>query len=152
MNAKEKATNTAKIAKRTPYVQLLLHDDQLRNNMRQACDAAYDAYRRLANGKDPSKLLAQDKKLHKDLKVAAEALHDATSALRSPKRQKSGGSKMFKLLFIGVVGGTIAMILNENLRNKVLDKLFGAEEEFVYPSTEPQSAPQPPGNGAKLGS
>ena len=34
-----------------------------------------------------------------------------------------------------LVGGAAALLLNEQVRNKVLDTLFGAEEEFEYTST-----------------
>jgi hypothetical protein len=34
-----------------------------------------------------------------------------------------------------VVGAALALALSEDLRKKVLDALFGAEEEFEYTST-----------------
>ena len=36
---------------------------------------------------------------------------------------------------IGVVGAGLALAVSEDLRKKVLDALFGAEEEFEYTST-----------------
>jgi hypothetical protein len=33
------------------------------------------------------------------------------------------------------VGAGVALVVSEGLRNKVLDALFGAEEEFDYTST-----------------
>lgn len=37
-----------------------------------------------------------------------------------------------------MLGGALALLLNEDLRSQLLDKLFGAEEEFSYSSlTEP---------------
>ena len=50
-----------------------------------------------------------------------------------PKKQRSGG--FGKLLLLGLVGGAVALALSEGLRKKVLDALFGAEEEFEYTST-----------------
>ncbi|MGI8557700.1 MAG: hypothetical protein ACR2ND_05240 [Solirubrobacteraceae bacterium] len=45
---------------------------------------------------------------------------------------------MSRLLLLIMVGGILALILNEDLRSKALDALFGAEEEFEYTSaTEP---------------
>jgi hypothetical protein len=35
---------------------------------------------------------------------------------------------------MGVVGLGVGVVVNEGLRNKVLDLLFGAEEEFEYTS------------------
>jgi hypothetical protein len=39
-----------------------------------------------------------------------------------------------------VIGAGVAVAVSEGLRNKVLDTLFGAEEEFDYTST---TAPPP---------
>ena len=42
-----------------------------------------------------------------------------------------------------LVGAGLALALSEGLRKKVLDALFGAEEEFEYTSTTtPAPAPQ----------
>jgi hypothetical protein len=134
------AAQAAQAAKSNPYLQTLMHDDRVRMGIRDAYEAASDAYRRLSRDKDPSRALARDKKLHRDLKVAAEALHDATDALRRPKRRKSA-SGFVKLLLLATIGAIIAVVVSEDLRNKLLDKLFGAEEEFTYPSTEPITPP-----------
>ena len=45
-----------------------------------------------------------------------------------PKKRKKHPVR--KLLFLIVVGGTGALALSEDARNKVLDALFGSEEEF----------------------
>lgn len=120
----------------TPWVQRLAEDEELRDNFRVAFEAAKDAYERISNGKSPRELV-DDKKLHKDLKQAAEALKEAGAALkegpeRKPKRKKGGIGRKLLLL---VVGAAIALALSEDLRNKVLDLLFGKEEEFDYGST-----------------
>ena len=40
----------------------------------------------------------------------------------------------------GVVGAGLALALSEDLRKKLLDALFGAEEEFEYTSTTAPAA------------
>jgi hypothetical protein len=46
-----------------------------------------------------------------------------------------------KILLILVVA-VLAVVLSEEIRNRVLDALFGAEEEFTYsPSTAPATPP-----------
>jgi hypothetical protein len=41
-----------------------------------------------------------------------------------------------------VAGGIVALAANEQLRGKLLDALFGAEEEFHYsPTTDPATPP-----------
>src|SRR3954451_7604701 len=146
--AKKKAAAAAgavSAAKDNPYVQRIVTDDDLRDNVRVAFDAAKSAYERLSNGKAPSKALMDDKKLHKDLKEAAEALRDAGSALReAPKKKKGKRSGGFgrKLLLL-VIGAGAAVALSGGLRSKLLDALFGKEEEFDYTSTTSPASPAP---------
>src|ERR687886_783789 len=62
--------------------------------------------------------------------------------LRGTKRRKRGKGRLLLLL---LVGGAVAIALSEDLRKKVLDALFGAEEEFEYTSTTtPSSGQQTP--------
>ncbi len=125
-----------------PYVQRVIQDEDLRDNVRAAFDSAQDAYKRLSNGKSPQKALLDDKKLQKDLKEAASALRDAGQALsQGPKRKKKRGAGATLLLL--VVGAGVAVGVSEGLRNKVLDALFGKEEEFEYSSTTTPSTPAP---------
>jgi len=53
--------------------------------------------------------------------------------LREPKKKKRGRVK--GLVGLALVGGIGALVASEGLRKKVLDALFGAEEEFEYTST-----------------
>jgi hypothetical protein len=144
MSAKKKAAKAQKTAIRArynPYVQRVVEDEDLRQSLVQAYESSRDAISRLSNGKSPSKQIFDDKKLQKDLKEAAESFRDAAVSLReAPKRQRSGG--FGRILLLGVVGGGLALALSEGLRKKVLDALFGAEEEFEYTSsTSAQPAP-----------
>jgi hypothetical protein len=136
------AAGAVEAARSNPYVQRVIEDDDLRDNVRVAFEAARDAYERLSHGKTPTKTLTDDKKFHKDLHTAAEALKDAGSSLRDgPKKKKRKGGLGRKLLVLTIAGG-LAIALSADLRSKLLDALFGAEEEFDYTSTTaPASAP-----------
>ncbi|MDQ3678709.1 MAG: hypothetical protein M3401_18235 [Actinomycetota bacterium] len=145
MGAKDKAgaaASAAKSAGKNPYLQRIVHDAELRDNMAVAFENARNAYARLSNGKAPTKALLEDKKLHKDLKRSADALRDASTALRNaPKANKpKKKSAIGRLLLVSILGGAIALAVSEGLRNKLLDALFGAEEEFDYTSN---TAPTP---------
>jgi hypothetical protein len=148
MAAKDKAEAAAAAARsagRNPYVQRIIQDEVLRDNMVVAVEAARNAYARLSNGKAPTKALMEDKKLHKDLRRSADALRDATAALRDapkaarPKGKRKGG--MGRLLLVTIIGAAVALAASEGLRNKVLDALFGAEEEFDYSSNTTPASP-----------
>ena len=139
----QKAKAAAEGAWGNQYVQRFVQDEELRSNVRNALDNARSAYARLNNGKSASKVVMEDKKFQKDVKNAADAFKEAGSALRDgPKRKRRGG--FGKLLLLGLVGGGLAIALSEDVRNKVLDLLFGKEEEFDYTSTTaPPATPTP---------
>ena len=131
------ALAAGKAAKDNPYIQRLVEDEDLRDNLRTAYESARNAYERIANGKGPAKAILDDKKTQKELREAATSLRDAADSLRGAKKKK--GRKGRKLLLL-VVGAGAALALSEGLRKKVLDALFGAEEEFEYTSTTTSSA------------
>jgi hypothetical protein len=135
------AVAAGKAAKDNPYVQRLIEDDDLRENLRTAYDSARAAYVRMANGKGPTAAF-NDKKTQKQLREAATSLKEAADTLRTarsrPKRRGRG-------LLLVLVGVALAFALSEGLRKKALDTLFGAEEEFEYTS------PTTPGSNAGSG-
>jgi hypothetical protein len=143
--AKKKAAKAGAAAiavKNSPYIQRVVEDEDLRENIVQAYESARNAASRLSNGKSPTKAIFDDKKLQKELKTAAESFRDASVALREAPKQRKGLS-FGRLILLTVVSGGIALAVSEGLRKKVLDALFGAEEEFEYTSTTttPPAAP-----------
>jgi adenylosuccinate synthase len=139
------AVAAGKAVRSNEYVQRFVEDDELRDNLRTAYESARKAYTRMANGKGPVKAVTEDKKTQKELKEAATALKDAADSLRGGKKRRRG-KRRGRLLVMAVVGGGLALALSEGLRKKVLDALFGAEEEFEYTSTT--STPTPAGTAA----
>jgi hypothetical protein len=129
-------------ARYNPYVRRLAEDEDLRENLWQAYESVRAAYGRLSNGKSPTKQIFDDKRLQKDIKSAASSFRDASVALHeAPRRRRRSGGGLGKLLLLAIVGGAAALALSEGLRKKVLDALFGAEEEFEYTSTTTASEP-----------
>jgi adenylosuccinate synthase len=126
------AVSAGKAVQSNDYVQRLVEDEELRDNLRTAFQSAKKAYSRI-NGKGPVKALTEDKKTQKELKDAANSLKDAADALRGGKKKKRKG--LGRILLLAIVGGGLALALSEDLRKKVLDGLFGAEEEFEYTAT-----------------
>lgn len=140
------SADLANITKANPYIQRLIEDAALRDNVKTAVDSGKSAFDRLSGSKAPQKAIMDDKKLQNDIRAAAEALRDAAMALSdapkhpSPKKKKGFGLGR-KLLFV-FVAAVVALAVSESLRSKVLDLLFGAEEEFQY--TPPAGTPTPP--------
>jgi hypothetical protein len=134
--SKTKATQAADLyatARENPYVGRLIEDEELRDSLKKAFDAAKGAYGRATSNGSTVKAVTSDKKVQRDLKVAAENLRDASEAIRAPKKRKK--SRLGRLILLGLVGAAVALILSEDARKTVLDALFGAEEEFEYTST-----------------
>lgn len=138
------AADLASITKNNPYLQRLIEDSSLRDNVRTALDSSKSAYDRLAGHKAPHKALVEDKKLQNDLRSAGGAIRDAAMALTdAPKRQRTRkGRRLGRKLLVLLIGAGAAMAGSEKLRSKVLDTLFGAEEEFQY--SPPAGAPVTP--------
>lgn len=138
--AKSKTTHTAdragdlyEAARENPYVQRLIEDEDLRDNLKDAFNSAKKAYgRATGNGKGTVKAVTSDKKVQKEMRQAAEALQEARERLQKPKRKKH---RLGKLLMLAIIGGVVALVVSEGARKAVLDTLFGAEEEFEYTST-----------------
>jgi hypothetical protein len=128
-----KAGKAAAGARGNPYVQRMVEDAELRENVREAFEAARHAYKRMSNGKPPAKALLEDKKLQRDLRHATDSLREAADGLRGKRRKKRHWGR--RLLFLALVGAGVVLAVNENARKALLDKVFGAEEEFEYSST-----------------
>jgi len=127
-----KAGKAAAQARANPYVQRLIEDEELRDSVRSAFDSARKAYKRMQNGKGPARSLVEDRRLHRELRDTADSLKQAGEGLRGKRRSRHTGRK---LLMLAILGGIAALILSEGARKAVLDRVFGAEEEFEYTSS-----------------
>src|ERR671915_65397 len=113
MAAKKKAAKAGagavaagKAVRSNDYVQRLVEDEELRENLRTAFESAKKAYERL-DSKGPAKALMDDKKTQKELKEAATSLRDAAETLRGKKKKRKRG--IGTVLLVGVVGAGLAL-------------------------------------------
>jgi hypothetical protein len=128
----DRAGDLYEAARENPYVQRLIEDEDLRENLKDAYGSAKKAYgRATGNGKGTVKAVTSDKKVQKEMRQAAEALQEARDRLQKPQKKHT----LRKLILLSIVGGIVAMVVSEGARKAVLDALFGAEEEFEYTST-----------------
>ena len=127
-----KASGAYSAARSHPYVQRLIEDEELRNNLRDAYGAARHAYDRITKNGKPAQRLMDDKKVQKDLRSAADSLREASDQLRGRRKRKG---RLGRLLVLGVIGAGVTLAVSEGARKTVMDALFGAEEEFEYTST-----------------
>jgi hypothetical protein len=121
----------------------VVSDAKLRKNVSTAVRSGKKAYGRVASGKTPLVLL-EDKKLHSELGRAMGAARDATITLtRIQGRKARRRMSPTRVIVLVGAGGAVAIAVNEKLRSKVLDVLFGAEEEFQYTPPANSSPSQP---------
>jgi hypothetical protein len=147
-----KAGGAISAAYANPYVRRLAQDPALRDELRTAVDAGRSAYARLSSGKGPARTVIEDKKFQKDLAQASDSLRTVSEGLRQGPKRKRRGLGLGRLLVVALLGGGVALGASEGLRNKVLDLLFGAEEEFDYTSTTtPATTPVPEAPEATAG-
>jgi hypothetical protein len=127
------------------YLKRMLEDEELRGNLASAYGAAKSAYGRVTNGKSGTWDLLEDSDLQKELAHIAQSLREASGALREPRKRPKRRRRRGRSLMFLLVLGVLAIALSEDLRAKVLDLLFGAEEEFDYSSTTAPAEAAPVG-------
>jgi len=134
-------------------IKRLIEDEELREAVGRAIESSRSVYERVSSAKKPSKLL-EDKKLQAEAIEAFDAIRTVTisltgvgKSLPAPKRKGKKKRRGFRRLVLLVgAGGTVAVVASDGVRSKVLDALFGAEEEFEYspPPAAPTDAPGSP--------
>lgn len=139
-----KAAQTVQDLLAHPYVRRVIEDDAIRDNARVAYLSAREALDRAKGSDNIIDALFDDAKLQSQLAATGRGIAEAREHLLVKKKKSHWGRR----LLIVVAGAALALALSEGLRNKVLDVLFGAEEEFDYVSTtappEPVATPAPP--------
>ncbi len=145
MSATDNAANAVHQALSHPYVKRVIEDAEIRDNARAAYASARDAYDQLTRSKHPVNALFDEKQLQNSLKTAGAAFVGVRAGLIGKHKKKRHWGRA---LVIVAVGGVLAIALSEGLRNKVLDLMFGAEEEFDYVSTTAPPVTAPPAPAA----
>lgn len=132
-----RAAQTVQDLLANPYVRRAMEDPAVRDNARVAYESARQALDRAKGSDNLVNALFDDRTLQEQLAATGRGIAGAREHLIvRPKRKRRVG----RAIFVVVVGAALAIALSEGLRNKVLDVLFGAEEEFDYVST---TAPPP---------
>src|ERR1700727_1340749 len=127
--------------KDNPYIQRVIEDGTLRDNVTNVIESSKGAYEQLVSNGAPHKAVLEDSKLHEHVESAASSIRDIALALNDVdakhnqpfKKKKKKGRKLLLL----VIAAGVALALSESLRNKLLDALFGKEEEFQYTPPAP---------------
>jgi len=140
-SASERAANAASAAQdllANPYIRRVVEDPEIRDNARVAYSAAREAIERIQNSDSPASAILDDRKVQKSIKRAGEAAIQTRALMIAPRRNSH---RILRTMMMVSVAAAFTVAFNEGLRNKVLDLLFGAEEEFDYVPTTAPPAP-----------
>jgi hypothetical protein len=124
---KDKLTGAAGTAK--PYVERALHDEELREHVKQAYSAAREIYDELIGPRGVTGIatkVAGDHDVQDNLRTAIVELRQAANRLQG-RRERRGSGKL--LLLVGVVVGLLYNPLTgPETRRWLKEKLVGRDE------------------------
>jgi len=116
-----------------PYIERALHDEELRDNVRNAFESAREVYNELIGGRGALPVatrVATDKEIQERLKEALDELREAADRVQG---KKDHGGRNAVLLLTGIALGILFNpISGPQTRKWVSDKLFGPSDEFTY--------------------
>jgi hypothetical protein len=131
---KDRVSDAADTVK--PYVQRALKDEELRENVKSAFEAARDVYNELFAGRGMVPIatrVATDKDIQDNLKSAVDDLRNAADRLRG---REEHASRNTLLLLIGIaIGVLFNPVTGPATRKWVSDRIFGSSDDFTYQSS-----------------
>lgn len=129
--AYEKAAD--RVSEARPYVERALQDENLRENVKNAFQAARDAYYELFGDRGTTRIAmraATDKDVQDSLKRAVDELREAADRLRG-KEEHTARNTM--LLVAGVALGVLFNpVTGAATRRWLRNQVLGSGEEFTY--------------------
>lgn len=135
-------TTKDKVADVRPYLERALKDEDVRDNVKAAFDAAREVYVELMGGRGMTGVasrVATDKEIQENLRKAVEELREAGDRVRG-KADHSGRNTT--LLLAGI---TLGILFNPmtgpQTRKWLMDKILGGSDEYDYSPPAPASSP-----------
>lgn len=116
-----------------PYVDRALHDEELRESVRNAYESARTIYNELIGKRGVSGVatrLATDKDIQEELRSTITDLRRAADRVQGREAHKSRNST---LLLIGIALGVLFNpVTGPATRKWLSDRLFGGGDDFTY--------------------
>ena len=135
-STKDKAAE--KVQEVKPYVERALKDEDLRDNLKSAFEAAREVYSELIGDRGMTGVaskVATDKDIQDNLKRALDELRDAADRVRG-KEDHTGRNAT--LLLAGITLGILFNpVTGPATRTWLKDRVFGSDDEFGYSESSP---------------
>ncbi len=116
-----------------PYVERALRDEELRENVKSAFEAARDVYNELFAGRGMVPIatrVATDKDIQDNLRSAVDDLRSAADRLRG---KDDHGTRNAMFLFFGIaIGVLFNPVTGPATRKWISDRVFGSSDDFTY--------------------
>jgi hypothetical protein len=138
-----------------PYVDRALHDEDLRDNLKEAFNAARDVYAELLGNRgltSTAARVATDKDIQDSLKKAVDELREAS---RRVQGKEDHGTRNTMLLLAGITAGILFNpMTGPQTRKWLMEKVTGdSSDDFSYSPSSPLNDPVTGvGTGAGVGS
>jgi hypothetical protein len=131
---KDKVSDTAGNVK--PYVQRAVKDEELRENVKAAFQAARDVYDELIGNRGVTTIAARvatDKEIQERLRDAVDELREASDRIQGKKEH---GGRNTTLLIAGIALGILFNpVTGPATRKWLSDVVFGGDDDFSYSSS-----------------
>jgi hypothetical protein len=116
-----------------PYVDRALHDEELRDNLKEAFTAAREVYNELLGNRGAvgvAQRVASDKDIQDNLRRAVDELRTAADRVQG---KEDHGARNRLLLLTGIVLGILFNPLTgPQTRSWIMDKITGSDEDYEY--------------------
>ncbi len=131
---KDRLTDTAGNVR--PYVERAMKDEDLRDNLRSAFEAARNVYDELVGGRGvvtAASRVATDKDIQENLKSAVDDLRKASDRLQG---KSTHTARNMTLLIAGIALGILFNpMTGPTTRQWIKDKVLGPSDDFTYGGT-----------------
>ncbi|HXH89666.1 MAG TPA: hypothetical protein VNI55_13795 [Gaiellaceae bacterium] len=119
-----------------PYVDRAMHDEDLRDNLKEAFNAARDVYAELLGGRNltaTATRVATDKDIQDNLKKTIDELRTAADRIQG---KKDHGTRNSMILMVGIAAGILLNpMTGPQTRKWVMEKISGeSSDDFSYTS------------------